>query len=99
MVYKYSITSTRTQPFIKNGQDINRRSLQGTRELFGQTFKNIADTLHKDIGCSRELDYTEQVKWMLFLLNKIGPKVCSRVETTNIRHALYKNILANKLFD
>jgi type I restriction enzyme M protein len=35
--------------------------------LFEQTFKNIDDILHKDAGCSSELDYTEQTSWMLFL--------------------------------
>ena len=35
--------------------------------MFEQTFKNIDDTLHKDAGCSSELDYVEQTSWMLFL--------------------------------
>jgi len=35
--------------------------------MFEQTFKNIDDILHKDSGCSSELDYTEQSSWMLFL--------------------------------
>lgn len=35
--------------------------------MFEQTFKNIDDVLHKDAGCSSELDYTEQTSWMLFL--------------------------------
>jgi type I restriction enzyme M protein len=35
--------------------------------MFEQIFKNIDDTLHKDAGCSSELDYTEQTSWMLFL--------------------------------
>jgi len=35
--------------------------------MFEQTFKNIDDILHKDAGCSGELDYTEQTSWMLFL--------------------------------
>ncbi len=28
--------------------------------MFEQVFKNIDDILHKDAGCSSELDYTEQ---------------------------------------
>ncbi len=28
--------------------------------MFEQTFKNIDDILHKDAGCSSELDYVEQ---------------------------------------
>ena len=35
--------------------------------MFEQTFKNVDDILHKDAGCSSELDYTEQTSWMLFL--------------------------------
>ena len=34
---------------------------------FEQAFKNIADVLWKEAGCSTELDYTEQTSWMLFL--------------------------------
>ena len=34
---------------------------------FEQTFKNIDDILHKDAGCSSELDYIEQTSWVLFL--------------------------------
>jgi type I restriction enzyme M protein len=35
--------------------------------VFEQTFKNIDDNLHKDSGCTSELDYTEQSSWLLFL--------------------------------
>lgn len=35
--------------------------------MFEQTFKNIDDVLHKDAGCSSELDYVEQTSWVLFL--------------------------------
>ena len=35
--------------------------------MFEQAFKNIDDVLHKDAGCSSELDYTEQSSWLLFL--------------------------------
>lgn len=35
--------------------------------LFEQAFRNIDDILHKDAGCSSELDYTEQTSWLLFL--------------------------------
>ena len=37
------------------------------RSMFEQTFKNIDDILHKDAGCTSELDYTEQSSWLLFL--------------------------------
>src|SRR3990167_6520728 len=39
----------------------------GEIALFEQTFKNIDDILHKDAGCSSELDYVEQTSWILFL--------------------------------
>jgi type I restriction enzyme M protein len=35
--------------------------------MFEQTFKNIDNILHKDAGCTSELDYTEQSSWLLFL--------------------------------
>jgi hypothetical protein len=35
--------------------------------MYEQTFKNIDDKLHKDAGCSSELDYVEQTSWILFL--------------------------------
>jgi hypothetical protein len=39
----------------------------GSGTVFEQTFKNIDDILHKDAGCTSELDYTEQSSWLLFL--------------------------------
>ena len=35
--------------------------------MFEQPFQNIDDILHKDAGCTSELDYTEQSSWLLFL--------------------------------
>jgi len=35
--------------------------------MFEQAFKNIDDILHKDAGCTSELDYSEQSSWLLFL--------------------------------
>ena len=35
--------------------------------MFEQAFKNVDDILHKDAGCTSELDYTEQSSWILFL--------------------------------
>ena len=35
--------------------------------MFEQTFKNLDDVLWKEAGCSSELDYTEQISWLLFL--------------------------------
>jgi type I restriction enzyme M protein len=39
----------------------------GTKFMFEQTFKNIDDVLWKEAGCTTELDYTEQISWILFL--------------------------------
>ena len=35
--------------------------------MFEQAFRNIADILRKESGCTTELDYTEQSSWLLFL--------------------------------
>ena len=35
--------------------------------MFEQAFRNIDDILHKEAGCTTELDYTEQTSWLLFL--------------------------------
>lgn len=35
--------------------------------MLEQTFKNIDDILHKDAGCSSELDCVEQTSWVLLL--------------------------------
>lgn len=41
--------------------------LPGCDSMFEQIFKNVDDILHKDAGCSSELDYVEQTSWILFL--------------------------------
>ncbi len=48
-----------------NSRAVSTRTHQNP--MFEQAFKNIDDILHKDAGCSSELDYTEQTSWMLFL--------------------------------
>lgn len=35
--------------------------------MFENVFKNVDDILHKDAGCSSELDYVEQTSWIIFL--------------------------------
>jgi hypothetical protein len=35
--------------------------------MFEQAFKNIDAVLHREAGCTTELDYTEQTSWLLFL--------------------------------
>ena len=37
--------------------------------MFEQTFKNIDDILHKDAGCTSELDYTINPKWKVRIYN------------------------------
>ncbi len=63
--------------------------------MFETTFKNIDDRLHKDAGCSSELDYVEQSSWILFL------KYLSELEKDKADEALlkgleYKQILATE---
>lgn len=50
--------------------------------MFEQTFKNIDDILHKDAGCSNELDYVEQTSWVLFLkyLDDLENERCLKAE-------------------
>jgi len=52
--------------------------------MFEQTFKNIDDILHKDAGCSSELDYIEQTSWVLFLkyLNDLERDKATAAELT-----------------
>ncbi len=35
--------------------------------MFEQAFRNIDDVLWKEAGCTTELDYIEQISWLLFL--------------------------------
>jgi type I restriction enzyme M protein len=35
--------------------------------MFEQAFKNIDNILRREAGCATELDYTEQMSWLLFL--------------------------------
>ena len=42
-------------------------SIDDGGRVFENTFRNIDDVLHKDAGCTSELDYTEQSSWLLFL--------------------------------
>ncbi len=35
--------------------------------MFENAFRHVDDILHKDAGCSTELDYVEQSSWILFL--------------------------------
>ncbi len=57
--------------------------------MFEQTFKNIDDILHKDAGCTSELDYTEQSSWLLFLkyLDALEHDKQAEAELEGKRHA------------
>lgn len=40
--------------------------------MFERAFKDIDDVLRKEAGCTTELDYTEQISWLLFLKYQDG---------------------------
>jgi type I restriction enzyme M protein len=57
--------------------------------VFEQTFKNIDDVLHKDAGCTSELDYTEQSSWLLFLkyLDALEQDKAAEAKLENTRYS------------
>jgi len=57
--------------------------------VFEQTFKNIDDILHKDAGCTSELDYTEQSSWLLFLkyLDALEQDKATQAELAGKKHS------------
>lgn len=61
--------------------------------MFEQTFKNIDDILHKDAGCSSELDYVEQTSWILFL-KYLDDLEKDRKFAAELRGSTYNNIIA-----
>jgi type I restriction enzyme M protein len=63
--------------------------------MFEQTFKNIDDILHKDAGCSSELDYVEQTSWVLFLkyLNDLEKDRRTKAELTG---KAYEDLIAKQ---
>jgi len=63
--------------------------------MFEQVFKNIDDILHKDAGCSSELDYVEQTSWILFLkyLNDLEKEKKSAAE---LRGKSYTRIISSE---
>jgi type I restriction enzyme M protein len=60
--------------------------------LFEQTFKNIDDILHKDAGCSSELDYVEQTSWILFL-KYLDDLEKDRQTSAELKEMLYTGII------
>jgi type I restriction enzyme M protein len=61
--------------------------------MFEQTFKNIDDILHKDAGCTSELDYTEQSSWLLFL-KYLDALEADRAAEAELEGRRYEYILA-----
>ena len=63
--------------------------------MFENTFKNVDDILHKDAGCSSELDYVEQSSWVLFL-KYLEDLESARMVTTQLAGESYKPLIADK---
>jgi type I restriction enzyme M protein len=63
--------------------------------MFENTFKNIDDILHKDAGCSSELDYIEQTSWILFLKYLDDLEKARKIKA-ELEGAKYKNILLSE---
>ena len=63
--------------------------------MFQQTFKNIDDILHKDAGCSSELDYVEQTSWVLFL-KYLDDLEKDRRTKGELAGKTYEDIIANQ---
>lgn len=63
--------------------------------MFENTFKNIDDILHKDAGCSSELDYIEQTSWIIFL-KYLDDLEISRRNKAELEGKKYKNIISNE---
>jgi type I restriction enzyme M protein len=63
--------------------------------MFENTFKNIDDILHKDAGCSSELDYVEQSSWVLFL-KYIDDLEGSRKVGAELSNKKYSPIISGK---
>ena len=63
--------------------------------MFEQSFKNIDDILHKDAGCSSELDYVEQSSWVLFL-KYLDDFEKDRKIKADLNGEDYKNIIEKK---
>ena len=63
--------------------------------MFENTFKNIDDILHKDAGCSSELDYVEQSSWVLFL-KYIDDLESARKVGAELANKKYEPIISGK---
>ena len=65
------------------------------KNMFEQTFKNIDDILHKDAGCSSELDYVEQTSWILFL-KYLDDLELEKKTSSELSGKTYKAIIDNQ---
>ena len=63
--------------------------------MFENTFKNVDDILHKDAGCSSELDYVEQSSWVLFL-KYLEDLEKSRALANELAGEKYKPLITDK---
>lgn len=63
--------------------------------MFETTFKNIDDRLHKDAGCSSELDYVEQSSWILFL-KYLSELEQDKADEATLKGKEYQPILADE---
>lgn len=60
--------------------------------MFENVFKNIDDRLHKDAGCSSELDYVEQTSWILFL-KYLSDLEKDKKDEAQLKGEVYESIL------
>jgi type I restriction enzyme M protein len=63
--------------------------------VFENAFKQVDDILHKDAGCSTELDYVEQSSWILFL-KYLDDFETERAESAALTGKPYKPIIDEK---
>ena len=63
--------------------------------MFEQAFRNLDNALHKDSGCSTELDYIEQTSWVLFL-KYLDDFEADREASAKLNGERYKRILSNE---
>ena len=46
--------------------------------MFEQTFKNIDDTLHKDLSCSGEFEYSDTIEKQEKFLNELKQSILQK---------------------
>jgi type I restriction enzyme M protein len=68
---------------------------RGESTVFENAFRQVDDILHKDAGCSTELDYVEQSSWILFL-KYLDDFETERAESAALTGKPYKPIIDEK---